>query len=51
MFVYLVQQSLPYINGALNNFLRHPVIDEEARKSKRLSISDFAGNEKTAEVR
>lgn len=43
--------SLPYINGALNNFLRHPVIDEEARKSKRLSISDFAGNEKTAEVR
>ncbi|KAG5305662.1 ARMC9 protein, partial [Acromyrmex insinuator] len=44
--------SLPYINGALNNFLNNPVINEEARKIKRSNISEFLGNnQKSAEIR
>ncbi|XP_039310066.1 lisH domain-containing protein ARMC9 isoform X2 [Solenopsis invicta] len=44
--------SLPYINGALNNFLNNPIISEEARKIKRSNISEYLGNnQKTAEIR
>ncbi|EZA57815.1 LisH domain-containing protein ARMC9 [Ooceraea biroi] len=43
--------SLPYINGALNNFLNNPVISEEAKRTKHMNVSDFAGNKKTAEIR
>ncbi|XP_018302916.1 lisH domain-containing protein ARMC9 [Mycetomoellerius zeteki] len=44
--------SLPYINGALNNFLNNPIINEEARKIKRSNISEYLGNnQKSAEIR
>ncbi|XP_018349141.1 PREDICTED: lisH domain-containing protein ARMC9-like isoform X2 [Trachymyrmex septentrionalis] len=44
--------SLPYINGALNNFLNNPVINEEARKIKRSNISEYLGNnQKSTEIR
>ncbi|XP_011863084.1 PREDICTED: lisH domain-containing protein ARMC9-like isoform X2 [Vollenhovia emeryi] len=44
--------SLPYINGALNNFLSNPIINEEARKIKRSNISEYLGsNQKIAEIR
>ncbi|XP_036141543.1 lisH domain-containing protein ARMC9 isoform X2 [Monomorium pharaonis] len=46
--------SLPYVNGALNNFLCNPIINEEARKIKRSNISEHLGisnNQKTAEIR
>ncbi|XP_029160114.1 lisH domain-containing protein ARMC9-like [Nylanderia fulva] len=44
--------SLPYINGALNNFLNNPVINEEAKKIKCSNISDYlSNNQKTAEIR
>ncbi|XP_018044927.1 PREDICTED: LOW QUALITY PROTEIN: lisH domain-containing protein ARMC9 [Atta colombica] len=44
--------SLPYINGALNNFLNNPVINEEAKKIKRSNISEYLGNnQKSAEIR
>ncbi|XP_020289094.1 lisH domain-containing protein ARMC9-like isoform X2 [Pseudomyrmex gracilis] len=44
--------SLPYINGALSNFLCNPVINEEARKVKHSDISDYlGGNHKTIELR
>ncbi|GAB1862919.1 LisH domain-containing protein ARMC9-like [Camponotus japonicus] len=44
--------SLPYINGALNNFLNNPVINEEARKMKGSNISDYLGsNQKTTKIR
>ncbi|XP_072750556.1 lisH domain-containing protein ARMC9 isoform X2 [Anoplolepis gracilipes] len=44
--------SLPYINGALNNFLSNPVINEEAKKMKCLNISDYVGsNQKTMKIR
>ncbi|XP_011703447.1 PREDICTED: lisH domain-containing protein ARMC9-like isoform X3 [Wasmannia auropunctata] len=45
--------SLPYINGALNNFLSNPIINEEARKVKRSNISDYliGNNQKSAEIR
>ncbi|XP_050460553.1 lisH domain-containing protein ARMC9-like [Cataglyphis hispanica] len=44
--------SLPYINGALNNFLNNPVINEEAKKIKCSNISDYLGsNQKTTKIR
>ncbi|KYN03042.1 LisH domain-containing protein ARMC9 [Cyphomyrmex costatus] len=44
--------SLPYINGALNNFLNNPIINEEARKIKRSNISEYLGNsQKSVEIR
>ncbi|CAL1673477.1 unnamed protein product [Lasius platythorax] len=44
--------SLSYINGALNNFLSNPVINEEARKMKCSNIPDYLGsNQKTTEIR
>ncbi|KAL0107039.1 hypothetical protein PUN28_015533 [Cardiocondyla obscurior] len=44
--------SLPYINGALTNFLNNPIINEEARKIKRSNISEYLGNnQKSMEIR
>ncbi|XP_029669682.1 uncharacterized protein LOC115239350 [Formica exsecta] len=44
--------SLPYINGALNNFLNNPVINEEAKKMKSSNVSDYlGGNQKTTKIR
>ncbi|XP_011642930.1 lisH domain-containing protein ARMC9-like isoform X2 [Pogonomyrmex barbatus] len=44
--------SLSYINGALNNFLNNPIINEEARKIKHSNISEYLGNnQKTVEIR
>ncbi|XP_067206378.1 lisH domain-containing protein ARMC9-like isoform X2 [Linepithema humile] len=45
--------SLPYINGALNNFLSNPIINEEARKMKHYNTSDYFDNNQqtTAEMR
>ncbi|XP_070164881.1 lisH domain-containing protein ARMC9 [Polyergus mexicanus] len=44
--------SLPYINGALNNFLNSPVINEAAKKMKSSNISDYlGGNQKTIKIR
>ncbi|XP_014488444.1 PREDICTED: lisH domain-containing protein ARMC9-like isoform X2 [Dinoponera quadriceps] len=44
--------SVQYINETLKNFLSNPVINEEAKKIKRLNMSDYiGGNLKTAEIR
>ncbi|XP_071570887.1 lisH domain-containing protein ARMC9 [Temnothorax nylanderi] len=44
--------SLPYINGALNNFLTNPIINEEAKRIKHSNISEYLGSkQKTAEIR
>ncbi|KOX75814.1 LisH domain-containing protein ARMC9 [Melipona quadrifasciata] len=43
--------ALPYINGALNNFLTNPSINEEARRIKFSSIIEQYSKYKTGEIR
>lgn len=43
--------TLPYINGALNNFLTNYVINEEAKKLKFSSVIEQFSKYKTGEIR
>lgn len=46
-----LNQALPYINGALNNFLTNHVFNEEAKRIKFSSIIEQYSKYKTGEIR
>lgn len=48
--VYLCQ-ALPYINGALNNFLTNHVINEEAKRTNFSYVIEQYSKYKTGEIR
>ncbi|XP_066585369.1 lisH domain-containing protein ARMC9-like isoform X2 [Prorops nasuta] len=43
--------ALMYVNGALNNFLSDPIINEEAKKVQLASILEYYCKQKTGEIR
>lgn len=49
--VLYIRQALPYVNGALNNFLTNPAINEEAKKMKFSCIVEQYSKHKSGEMR